>query len=150
MYVPYIVYDRIRDSILEMIEWNEKYSVNVSEIDEEHKKLIEIINKVIVARQHNNDPEEVLEILREMTRYALNHFKTEETYMVKFGYPDYQSHKKEHHDFSNKTIEYCRSIDNGDYQITDDLLEYLQQWLVHHIQEIDKKYTNCFNKHGLE
>ena len=40
------------DNILEMIEWNEKYSVNVSEIDEEHKKLIEIINKVIVARQN--------------------------------------------------------------------------------------------------
>ncbi len=150
MYLHYIVYDLTVDNILEMIEWSKKYSVNVSEIDEEHKQLIDIINKVIVARQHNNDPGEVSEILREMTDYALNHFKTEETYMLKFGYPEYESHKKEHHDFSNKTIEYCKSVDNGDYEITDDLLEYLQQWLVHHIQEIDKKYADCFNKHGLE
>ncbi len=138
------------DNILKMIEWNEKYSVSVSEIDEEHKKLIEIINNVIVARQHSNNPEEVLEILRKMTRFALDHFKTEETYMIKFGYPDYESHKKEHHDFSMKTVGYCDSVIRGDYEITDDMLEYLKQWLVHHIQEIDKKYTDCFNKHGLE
>ncbi len=43
-----------------------------------------------------------------------------------------------------------KSVDNSDYEITDDLLEYLQQWLIHHIQEIDKKYTNCFNKHSIE
>jgi hemerythrin len=136
--------------MLEMIEWNEKYSVNVSEIDEEHKKLIEIINKVIVARQHNNDPKEVSEILGEIARFALNHFKTEETYMIKFEYPEFKSHKKEHHDFSMKAVDYCNRVIKGDYQITDDLLEYLQQWLVQHIQETDKKYTNCFNKNGLE
>ncbi len=48
-----------------------------------------------------------------------------------------------------KTVGYCNSVIKGDYEITDDMLEYLKQWLVHHIQEIDKKYTDCFNKHGL-
>jgi hemerythrin len=134
-----------------MIEWEDKYSVNVSIIDKEHKKLIDIINNAIVAKQYNNIPDgEVLEILAEMCEYALEHFATEETYMKKFNYPEYQSHLEEHHNFSLKAVDYCNRVVKDDYQIMDDLLEYLQQWLVHHIQEIDKKYTDCFNKNGLK
>ena len=49
-----------------MIEWNDKFSVNVSIIDEEHKKLIDIINKAFVAKQHGSNPEEILEILNDL------------------------------------------------------------------------------------
>ncbi len=131
-----------------MIEWDDKYSVNVSIIDEQHKKLIDIINKAITAKQHNNNPEEISEILYDMTIYAQEHFKTEEAYMKKFEYPEYQSHKNEHTDFYIKTLVYSNRETKGDSQITDDILEYLQQWLVGHIQITDKKYTDCFNKNG--
>ena len=132
-----------------MIKWEDKYSVNVSIIDEQHKKLIDIINKAITAKQHNN-PEALSEILYDMTIYAQEHFKTEEAYMKEFEYPEYQSHKNEHTDFCIKALVYGNRETKGDYQITDDILEYLQQWLVGHIQITDKKYTDCFNKNGLK
>ena len=132
-----------------MIEWNEKYSVNISTIDEEHKELIRIINEAIVSKQHHNDLEEISILLKELTMYALKHFSTEETYMVEFNYPEFQNHKKEHHDFSNKMIAYCNKVIEGEYQIENEIIEYLMQWLVNHIQVTDKKYVACFKKNGL-
>ncbi len=132
-----------------MIEWEDKFSVGISMIDEEHKKLIGILNKVIFAKGHNNNPEELREVLRELTNYALTHFKTEEAYMKKFNYPEYQDHKEEHREFSIETIAYHDKLIEGDFQIANEILEYLKWWLVNHIQVTDKKYVVCFNENGL-
>ncbi len=59
--------------------------------------------------------------------YALKHFSTEETYMVEFNYLEFQNHKKEHHDFSNKMIAYCKKVIEGEYQIASEIIEYLKQ-----------------------
>ncbi len=133
-----------------MIEWNEKYSVGISMIDEEHKKFIDIINKAIVAKGHNDNPEEVKEVLCEMIKYALNHFATEETNMLKFNFPEYQSHRNEHLDFTDKTIANINKVIKGDYKDANKILEYLKQWLFNHIQGTDRKYICCFIKNGIK
>jgi hemerythrin len=69
-----------------VIEWEDKFSVGISIIDEEHKKLIGLLNKVVFAKGHNDNPEEIREVLRKMINYAITHFATEETYMKKFNY----------------------------------------------------------------
>ncbi len=132
-----------------MIEWGDKYCFDISIIDKEHRKFIDIINKAIVAKEHNGDPEEVRELLKEMANFALTHFKTEETYMKEFSYPEYQDHKEEHHDFTMTTIANLRKLNKGDYQITNEILEYLKRWLINHIQDTDKKYVDCFKENGL-
>ncbi|MDP6923644.1 MAG: bacteriohemerythrin [Candidatus Scalindua sp.] len=133
-----------------MIEWEGKYSVGVSIIDEEHKKLVDIINKVIVAKQHRDNSEEISEILNEMMKYAHEHFKNEEAYMVKFNYPMYQYHREEHLGFSLRTLSYQSRVINGDYNVASEILEYLKKWLVTHIQKTDKEYSDCFRKNGLK
>ena len=133
-----------------MIEWKDKYSVGISVIDEEHKKLIGILNKAIFTKGHNDNPEELKEVLREMTNYALTHFRTEETYMKEFKYPEYQDHKEEHRDFSTGIIAYHEKVIKGDSQIANEIIEYLKWWLVNHIQVTDRKYINCFRENGLK
>jgi len=133
-----------------MIEWEDKFSVGISMIDEEHKKLIGILNKAVYAKGHNVNPEELKEILREMTDYTLTHFTTEEAYMRAFNYSEYQDHKEEHRDFSTKIIVYTYKVIKGDYQFADELIEYLKQWLVNHIQVCDRQYFDCFKKNGLK
>lgn len=133
-----------------MIEWEEKYSIGISIIDEEHKELIRIMNSAIVAMQHFSNIEDISKLLKELTVYTLKHFSTEESYMVEFNYPEFQYHKEEYHDFSSKTITYCRRVIEGDYHIASERLEYLKQWLVSHILITDKKYVECFKKNGLE
>ena len=85
-----------------------------------------------------------------MTNYALTHFKTEETYMIEFNYPQYQDHKDEHHDFAMKTIAYLDKVIKGDYQIANDILEDFKSWLVNHIQVTDRKYIDYFKRNSLK
>ncbi len=133
-----------------MIEWDDKYSVNVSLIDEEHKKFIDLINKVIVAKEHRKSCKEILRILNKMNEYAQKHFKTEETYMEKFRYSDYLFHKNEHLNFSLSILSYRIKLMNSNYQIANDIFIFLQRWLVNHIQGTDKKYIDCFIRNGLK
>ena len=132
-----------------MLKWEEKYSVGISIIDEEHKELIRIMNAAIEAKQHDDNIDEILKLLKQLTVYTLKHFSAEEFYMVKFKYTEFQYHKEEHHDFSKKVIEYCNRVIEGDYHIANEILEYLKQWLINHIQVTDKKYVECFRKNGL-
>ena len=132
-----------------MIKWNDKYSVGISMIDEEHKKFIGILNKAIFAKGYNDNSEKLRKVLREMTNYALTHFKTEEDYMKEFNYPEYQDHKEEHRHFSTETIAYQDKVIKGDFQIANEIIEYLKWWLVNHIQVTDKKYIDCFKENGL-
>jgi hemerythrin len=134
---------------MEKIKWKNDFSINVPVIDEEHKLFILIINKAIVAMQKNNEREKISDALNEMTLYALSHFKNEEEYMMKFDYPEYLLHKKEHSDFLMATVDFCKSAMNKNYHISDDLFKYLKKWLEEHIQKTDRKLTECFNKNGL-
>ena len=133
-----------------MIKWDDKYSVTVSLIDEQHKKLFEIINKAIVAKQHSDNPKEIIEMLKDMSKYLQEHFETEETYMKEFNYPEYQDHKEEHRHFYTEIIAYHDKVIKGDYQIANEIIEYLKWWLVNHIQVTDKKYIDCFKENGLK
>ncbi len=133
-----------------MLKRNDKLNVNIPIIDEDRKKFINIINKAVVAKQHNNNAEKVKDVLKEMTMYALSHFTTEEVYMIEFNYPEFQHHMEEHHVFTIRTIAYLNRVINGDYQVSGEILEYLQQWLASHIQVTDRKYIECFNKNGLK
>ncbi len=133
-----------------MITWKEKDGMGISIIDNEHKQLIDIINKAIATMEHNDNPEEVKEVLYGITIYAMMHFSEEENYMIEFNYPEYQTHRNEHIDFSEKTFAYCERIANRDSHFTNEVLESLKQWLVNHIQITDKKYIDCFKRNGLK
>jgi hemerythrin len=133
-----------------MIEWDEEYSVGISIIDEDHKKFINIINSTIVAKQHDNNPKRIENILNEMIDYGWNHFRTEELYMIEFNYPEYQRHREEHLGFVLNTLSYFNRVASDDYQIAKEILEYLKQWLVNHIHGTDQKYRECFIKNGLK
>ena len=132
------------------VKWNNKYCVGISIIDEQHKKLFSFLNKTIDAKEHSDNKEGLMEVLEEMTQYALEHLHTEEAYMREFDYPECRYHSEEHYRFFTKSITYFDRIVNGDYHISNELIEYLKQWLVNHIQVTDRRYIDCFKKNGLK
>ncbi len=134
----------------EYIKWNNKYCVGISIIDEQHKKLFSFLNKTIEAKEHSDNKEELKEVLEEMTTYALEHFETEEAYMIEFDYPECRYHSEEHYRFFTKTNAYFDRVVNGDHHISNALIEYLKQWLVNHIQICDRQYIDCFKTNGLK
>jgi len=136
-----------------MIKWEDKYSVNISMLDEEHKKIIDTINALTVAQQQNYTLDKVAEIINDIITYKKEHFKSEEDYMIKFKYPEYQSHKEEHVKFMERITFYYNRLILNDYIVENnifDILKHFKQWIINHIQMVDKKYTHWFNNHGLE
>ncbi len=127
-----------------MVEWNYKHNVDISIINEEHKQLLNMINETIALKQHNNNLRRISKLLRKITMYALKYFAIEETYMVELNYPEYQSHKEEHHNFSKTTIAYCNRVSEGDYQVATEILQYLKWWLVNHVQVTDRKFASNY------
>jgi hemerythrin-like metal-binding protein len=132
-----------------MIEWNDKYSVGISIIDEEHKKLIDITNTAIVAKKQNYNSEKTKEVLNGMVDYTYKQFTIEDTGMVKFNYSEYQLHRNELLNFMDGTIERYKDLAMDNYYLINETLEFLKKWFVNHIQETDKKYINSINESGL-
>ena len=121
------------------IDWNEKLSVSVSELDEEHKKLIGMINSLHDAMKTGKGKDLLAKILDEMTQYVLKHFANEEKLMLKYEYPEYKQHKAVHDDFV-KTVGELRKKHDAQLLQAGQLMKTLQDWLVSHITTVDKRY----------
>ena len=134
---------------MSLINWNDSMSVNVEEIDSQHKKLLDIINELHEAMLKREPREVLLKILSEMTDYTDYHFKTEEKYFNKFNYPDKKSHIKEHKNFINHIVEFTNGYKEQRLLLSMDMINFLKDWLNNHIMEKDHEYSEFFNKHGL-
>jgi len=132
-----------------MIEWDDKYSVGISIIDEEHKKLIDITNMAIVAKKQNYNSEKTKEVLNEMVEHTYKQFSIKETDMLKFNLPKYLFYRDELLDFMDSTIASYKDLIMDNYQLINETLEFLKNWFVNHILETDKKYINCSNENSL-
>jgi hemerythrin len=125
---------------MEKIKWLDTFSVGVEEIDIQHKKLIEIINELIDHRDVNSDSEVISETLNKMTDYIKYHFSYEEEYLKEINYPELVIHELEHLDFIEKTTNFCIGTLNVEKNISEDILQFLKDWLINHILKSDMKY----------
>ena len=132
-----------------LITWADKYSVNVNEIDEQHKKLVGFLNNLHDAMLNGKSKDMILNIIDDMSEYTVYHFSTEEKYMSEFDYPDYSTHKKEHDEFVNKVLEYRKDYETEKVGLNFEIMNFLNRWIEKHIQISDKKYGPLFNENGV-
>jgi len=132
-----------------IIEWNDRISVNVAEIDNQHKKLIDLINELDIAMKSRKANDVIEKILSGLADYAKTHFQTEENYFARLKYPDTQAHKNEHTAFIKKVTAFKKDFDAGKSLVSVEVLNFLSQWLWNHIKGSDKKYSAFFNEKGV-
>ena len=131
------------------LDWDEEYSVGVEEIDEQHKRLFQLLNEFYdgITEYHTQALEELLNSLVDYTRY---HFSTEEEYMEKFDYPDTGAHKDEHAIFTRKISDVKERLSEGTLRISFEITDFLKAWISDHLLVTDKKFSKCFNENGLK
>jgi len=133
-----------------LFKWNETLSVKIKSIDEQHKKLIDMINDFydnIINRTNN---ENMSKLISSMKHYTLVHFTAEEKYMEYYEYPEYEKHKKEHETFIVKVTEVEEKLKSGKLVLSLEMTMFLKDWLKKHIQGTDKKYSDFFISKGLK
>lgn len=124
------------------IIWDESFSVHNDEIDNQHKKWVEIINELHDVLMNGKGAGNIIEeSLNAMVSYAQFHFSFEEEFMKKILYPDLINHLDVHSNFMKK-LEKCQNeILKGKTILFRDIMQELMRWLVGHILEEDQKYA---------
>ena len=133
-----------------MFQWNDALSTSVGEIDNQHKELIERINRLLAAFARTTGREEMERIVQFLTDYVVLHFGTEERYMQKFGYTNFTQHKAQHELFVRafRRVRDRLFADKTDPQLMEDTRQLVVDWLVNHIKLSDRA-LGLFLKHKL-
>ena len=134
---------------MNFLEWDDKYGVNVKEIDKQHQEIFKITNKLLNSIADGTGNEIVGDILQNLTDYITTHFRTEEYYFDKFNYPKSYSHKEEHEAFVQKVSEFKKSFEKGRENLYLDVTNFILNWLMSHVLLSDKEYAKLFNEKGL-
>ncbi|NEX21853.1 bacteriohemerythrin [Thiorhodococcus mannitoliphagus] len=124
--------------------WDSSLSVGVEVIDGQHRRILDYINELDVARS-SNDREKVSEVLMGLVDYTRTHFAFEEDMMKQAGYPLSVSHKRVHDAFVAHIDNYAVQHESGK-DVTRKLMSELQIWLTNHIQNDDRDYAPYASK----
>ena len=133
-----------------LIQWEDTFSVNIAEIDLQHKKLIKMINELNEAMRVGKGNDILGKIINDLIDYAVIHFGTEENYFDQFGYPGSDRHKKEHFEFTQKVAEFQSKFSAGKLCLSVEVMRFLSGWLRNHIKGSDKDYGPFLNEKGLK
>ena len=125
-----------------LIDWDDNYSVNIVEIDKQHQKLIDMINQLHEAMLEGQARDIIGAIVQRLVDYTCTHFKTEEDYFDRYDYPDTDDHKAQHRHFVRQIDQYNRDFEAGRLTLSMEVMNFLKDWLIKHIQGTDKDYTD--------
>jgi len=132
-----------------LIEWNDSFSVHVAKSDQQHQKLIGMMNDLHDAMKQGKGKGIQGKIINEMLDYTEIHFRMEEELFEKYGYPTREIHKNEHASFVNKVAELKNDLESGHKLLTLEMMSFLSSWWQNHIKGTDMKYSAFFNEKGV-
>ncbi|MBF0189182.1 MAG: hemerythrin family protein [Magnetococcales bacterium] len=122
-------------------------SVGVDAMDQDHRQLMELVNQLMRALHAGEVKGVIGDVLLELLHYTETHFRREERLMMDHAFPDLESHKAEHQRMTEKLVEFERMFREEDVALSQDVLRFLQHWLVHHIQGVDQEYARHIAPH---
>jgi len=128
------------------MQWSGRLSVGIEVIDDQHKKLVSIVNRLYDAMKRGKGNDILSGILSELIEYTNYHFTTEETLMRDNAYPGYQAHKSSHSMLVEKVMDLDLDLKAGKFALSVQVFNFLKDWLVNHIQREDKKYAPFLTK----
>ena len=129
------------------ITWDiERFSVDVDEMNEQHKQWIALINELHASLLDKNSDMSPEQAIKDMIDYTKLHFNHEEDLMQDIQYPDYEKHKIEHNNFISKLNKMDDDMINGTYILKTQIMSILKNWLENHICKMDKAYGNFISE----
>ncbi|MFO0556248.1 MAG: bacteriohemerythrin [Polyangiaceae bacterium] len=133
-----------------LMEWSPKLSVGIGQFDNEHKKLLGMLNELYDAAQAGSAKDHLGKILDGLINYTKTHFANEERYMKMHKYPDFEAHRAEHDALAKQVLAVQSKYHAGaSAALGMEVLSFLKNWLTKHIQGSDKKYAPFLIEHGV-
>jgi len=131
------------------IAWNDLYSVNVPQIDDQHKKLIALANQMYDAMRAGKGRDVLGTVLTELVDYTVYHFEAEERLLRQHGFPGHDEHKEMHDSLADKARQFRDDFRRGKESRAMDVMLFLSNWLNVHILEVDIQYASFLSDKGV-
>lgn len=131
------------------LSWNDKFSVNIKEIDEQHKRLLALVGDLHAAMLGGQGRQALGKVLNGLISYTASHFAAEERLMKAHGYPEYEEHRNIHARMTQKVLDIQKQYQDGKINITLETMKFLEDWVAKHIMGTDKKYGPFLNSKGV-
>ena len=124
-----------------IVRWQTSYSVGIKLVDDQHKELIGLTNKLFASCMAGMERSKntFLDVIHEAVDYVAYHFGTEEKIMERVNYPDFLTHKKEHEFFVREVFDKVEDFKNGKLLTPLQFVYFLRDWVLNHIAVSDKK-----------
>ncbi len=132
-----------------LIVWDERHSVRVRQIDDEHQGMIAQVNALSDAMKLRKGKDEIERILSELIVLTQVHFASEERLMKDHNYPDYPRHKAEHERLVQEISALEKRFAEGDLLLSFAIMLYLKGWAMAHISSCDKALGAYLNSKAV-
>lgn len=126
---------------MSLFKWKDSYNTGVEQFDQEHHKLVELIDAMYEAVRDKVSKEDVEKLLAELISYTGYHFENEEKAMAAADFPELEEHRQEHEKLKAETQRFQTLLARDTRDGTVELYKFLRDWLMHHILECDMKYS---------
>jgi hemerythrin len=126
-----------------LVEWDERYSVGIPWIDDQHKELIRLTNDLYKGCLTGEDAARInfMATIKGTVDYVKHHFGMEEKLLQDIGYPQLAEHKREHEEFVKHILNEVRSFADGKKFVPNVFVRYLRDWILSHIAVSDRTYA---------
>ncbi len=121
--------------------WKDEYSVGVAELDAQHRRMLEIINRLYQAMQEGKAGSALSSIIEELQAYTTRHFSDEERFLRGCDYPEFDEHANMHHEMAVWTQRLSMFVHGESIDLSYETLAYLKNWWLKHILKEDQNYA---------
>jgi len=125
---------------MQLFPWDDDYEIGMSEIDRQHRHLVDIINELADAMIAQKGHETVPQILEKLVDYIQLHFTTEEEVMRRENYPALEKQCREHLEMTGELLELRKNYAKSHEISPSEVLGFLCTWLKNHILESDMDF----------
>ncbi len=125
---------------MQLLVWEDRFSVGVREFDQHHKILFEMINSLIIAKEEDSDIQVVKNTLDQLALYTVFHFTAEEAMMEYFGFSGLEKHRLEHASLLEQVQVFQTQLAETNAVSIDEILNFLAGWLLDHTLGSDQLY----------
>lgn len=132
------------------VQWSDKLSLGVPQIDDQHKELIRIANGLIKAVHRGKDKIALDRILKKLREYTVFHFSSEEKLMEDIRYPGRGDQAREHARLKKEVKSYQRMAYQKEDLTPDTILEFMTGWLLRHILDYDRELAKFIHEKEAE
>ncbi|MEZ5936814.1 MAG: bacteriohemerythrin [Hyphomonadaceae bacterium] len=125
---------------MSLMDWSPALDVGVSEMNDEHKHILDAMNKLYAAHEAGVTGAEINRLVAQLGKVATEHFAHEEAFMASINFPQLATHKGVHTRLLETYAKHAGDIEAAGGQVGKDFFDFLKYWLTAHIKGIDVKY----------